>query len=184
MFFYFRNVMRQSVIKHIRAVLILPFTVTLVVPALILYGSEGIRVHWGYGSALKITGLIAGGVLICSGLMLLIGTIRRFSTEGRGTLAPWNPTEQLVVRGIYRYVRNPMISGVIMILLGEAIVTGSFSVLLWGLFFLIFNMVYIPLSEEPGLGRRFGDDYLRYKRNVPRWIPRLKPWDSNQDTVE
>jgi protein-S-isoprenylcysteine O-methyltransferase Ste14 len=106
----------------------------------------------------------------------MVATIRLFMTVGKGTLAPWNPPQRLVVRGVYRYVRNPMISGLFFIVLGEAIVAASLPLL--GLFALavIVNVVYIPLSEEPGLVRRFGDDYLTYKQNVPRWIPRLTPW--------
>jgi protein-S-isoprenylcysteine O-methyltransferase Ste14 len=86
------------------------------------------------------------------------------------------PTQKLVVRGIYRHVRNPMISGVCAILLGEALVFGSFNLLFWFGFVVLLNMIYLPLVEEPGLEERFGDDYLRYKQNVPRWIPRLRPW--------
>jgi protein-S-isoprenylcysteine O-methyltransferase Ste14 len=69
-----------------------------------------------------------------------------------------------------------MISGVFCMLLGEAILLGSIAVLGWFIFFLVGNMLYIPLVEEPGLVRRFGGAYLLYKRNVPRWISRLRPW--------
>jgi len=91
-------------------------------------------------------------------------------------VAPWNPPQHLVVGGPYRYVRNPMISGGLFILLAEALFFGSSP--LWGLLavFFVLNLVYIPLVEEPGLGRRFGQDYIRYKQNVPRWIPRLTPY--------
>jgi protein-S-isoprenylcysteine O-methyltransferase Ste14 len=81
-----------------------------------------------------------------------------------------------VVRGVYRYVRNPMITGVHLVLLGEALITASLP--LFGLFLIggVINAVYIPLVEERGLVKRFGDEYLIYKRNVPRWVPRLTPW--------
>jgi protein-S-isoprenylcysteine O-methyltransferase Ste14 len=69
-----------------------------------------------------------------------------------------------------------MISGVFCMLLGEAIVLGSIVVFGWFILFLLENMLYIPLIEEPGLVRRFGEEYLLYRRNVPRWIPRLRPW--------
>jgi protein-S-isoprenylcysteine O-methyltransferase Ste14 len=69
-----------------------------------------------------------------------------------------------------------MISGVLFVLLGEAALLGSPPLLLWfGAVFAV-NAVYIPLVEEPGLGRRFGDDYARYKAHVPRWVPRIRPW--------
>lgn len=104
-------------------------------------------------------------------------TISLFVRVGKGTLAPWMPTQKLVVRGIYRHVRNPMISGVSCVLLGESSLFGSFPLSLWFLFFLLLNMIYIPIFEEPGLENRFGDDYKLYKENVPRWIPRLTAWE-------
>ena len=106
----------------------------------------------------------------------MVWTNRLFATVGHGTLAPWNPPEKLVVRGVYRHVRNPMITGALCILLGEGVFFGSWWLLGWFGFALILNLVYIPLVEERGLVKRFGEDYLLYKQNVPRWIPRWKPW--------
>jgi protein-S-isoprenylcysteine O-methyltransferase Ste14 len=91
-------------------------------------------------------------------------------------LAPWDPPRRLVVRGPYRYVRNPMISGVVLVLFGEALVLLSRPHLWWALVFLGINAVYIPLVEEPMLADRFGGDYQEYRRNVPRLLPRLRPW--------
>jgi len=102
--------------------------------------------------------------------------MRLFVTVGKGTLAPWDPTQKLVVAGVYRHVRNPMIGGVFCVLLGEAVLWASLSLLCWFLFFLLLNLIYIPLLEEPRLERRFGQDYLLYKANVRRWIPRWRPW--------
>ena len=96
---------------------------------------------------------------------------------GKGTLAPWDPTQKLVVRGPYRYVRTPMISGVVAVLLAEAILFGSTALLIFFAFATVLNMIYMPLSEEPGLLKRFGEEYTVYKQHVPRWVPRLKPWD-------
>ena len=70
-----------------------------------------------------------------------------------------------------------MISGVLFVLLGESVLTASLPLFRWFLVSGIINAIYIPLLEEPGLVKRFGDEYLTYKRNVPRWIPRLTPWD-------
>jgi len=106
----------------------------------------------------------------------MIKTVKLFATVGEGTLAPWDPTQKLVVRGIYRYVRNPMITGVSCILLGEAVALGSVALLGWFMLFFVANVIYMPLVEETGLERRFGEDYLAYRQNVPRWIPRLRPW--------
>lgn len=99
-----------------------------------------------------------------------------FARVGRGTLAPWDPTRHLVAAGPYRCVRNPMISGVALMLLGEAAFWGSRAVGLWAASFLAINHLYFVLSEEPGLERRFGQEYRTYKAEVPRWIPRLRPW--------
>lgn len=95
---------------------------------------------------------------------------------GKGTLAPFDPPEKLVVRGIYRYVRNPMMLGAFCLLLGESVFFGSLPLLALFVIAVVVNLIYIPLVEEPGLAKRFDEDYLRYKENVPRWVPRLKPW--------
>lgn len=150
--------------------------VTVVTPATLLWltGPD----TFGLWQSLPVqVGLsVVGVVLICLGLVLMVATIRLFATVGQGTLAPWNPTQRLVVQGVYRHVRNPMISGVMAILLGESVLAASLPIACWFLIFLFVNAVYIPLAEEPGLLKRFGDEYEEYRRNVPRWIPRLKAW--------
>jgi len=154
---------------------ILPFTVLLIIPAVILWAT-GFRIGWGLGLPWDAVIVLAGALLMGSGLYYLSITIWLFISIGRGTLAPWSPTSKLVVIGPYRHVRNPMISGVLMTLLGESIAFGSIGIFICFLLFFIINHIYFIYSEEPGLARRFGDEYLSYKRNVPRWIPRLRPW--------
>jgi protein-S-isoprenylcysteine O-methyltransferase Ste14 len=110
----------------------------------------------------------------------MVQTISLFMTIGKGTLAPWDATQKLVIKGPYRYVRNPMISGVFAILLGEAILSGSFPLFGWFLFAVLLNMVYILLSEEPGLSVRFSNEYTIYKQHVPRWIPHIGPWNGQE----
>ena len=158
--------------------LLLPFMVTVVVPATILLctGPDTFDLWQSY-PATRVALPILGGAFICLGLVLMVATIRLFVTIGKGTLAPWNPPQRLVVRGVYRHVRNPMISGVFCVLLGEAVLAASLPLLGWFAAFVTVNAVYIPLAEEPGLAKRFGGDYLTYKQNVPRWIPRLRPWE-------
>lgn len=107
---------------------------------------------------------------------MFILSVRRFAIEGRGTLAPWDPPRKLVVSGLYRYVRNPMISGVFFMILGEGLLLLSKPHLGWALLFFVINAIYIPLVEEPQLLHRFGEDYREYCRQVPRLIPRLRPW--------
>ncbi len=119
---------------------------------------------------------IIGFAFMVTGLTIMFLTIRMFIRIGKGTLAPWSPTRKLVTRSLYGYVRNPMILGVNTVLVGEAIVFRSLNIGIWAACFFIINTVYFILSEEPGLKKRFGEEYEEYKRNVPRWIPRWKPW--------
>jgi protein-S-isoprenylcysteine O-methyltransferase Ste14 len=161
--------------SHIKS-FILPFTVILVIPAAILW-LTGFRVGWGLSMPWEAVIVLAGAVLMGNGLYYLAMCIWIFMKIGQGTLAPWSPTKKLVMIGPYRQVRNPMISSVLAVLLGESIAFGSLGILLWFLLFFGINYVYFVFSEEPGLGKRFGEDYRIYKKNVPRWIPRLRPWD-------
>jgi protein-S-isoprenylcysteine O-methyltransferase Ste14 len=119
---------------------------------------------------------VAGGVLIACGVALWAWTVRLFARVGRGTLAPWDPTRRLVVEGPYRHTRNPMITAVLAVLIGEALVFGSAGLLAWAGGFLLVNWVWFAAVEEPGLERRFGDEYRAYRAAVPRWIPRRRPW--------
>lgn len=165
----------MSMARHLLSVLALPFNVLVTIPAVLLWLAP-----WQLAFGLGVPGIVAGGALgLCSatlGLTLMVKTIRLFARRGRGTLAPWAPTAHLVVEGPYRHVRNPMISGVAFVLLGEALAAGSLPVLGWFGLFLLVNGIYMPLSEEPGLIKRFGDEYRDYAEHVPRWIPRLTPW--------
>jgi protein-S-isoprenylcysteine O-methyltransferase Ste14 len=119
---------------------------------------------------------IVAVMLIGVGLVPLGESIVRFIRVGRGTLSPTHPTERLVVSGLYRYVRNPMYVGVLMLIAGQALLFWSRA--LWAYFgyvaigFQLFVLVY----EEPTLRRKYGDDYEEFCRNVRRWVPRLRPW--------
>ena len=156
-------------LRHLLAVLALPFNVLVTVPALLLW-------RGGFAAPRPLALSTDLGVLLAAvGLSLMATTIALFVRVGRGTLAPWSPTQRLVVQGPYRRVRNPMISGVLFVLLGEALIFRSGAVLGWWALFFAMNAVYMPLSEEPGLEARFGEAYRRYKRDVPRWLPRLVP---------
>jgi len=158
-----------SVWRHLRAIGLLPVMVTVVVPGILVWHGGPARPQW----ALALPGL----ALLALGIALVAWTVTLFVRVGRGTLAPWDPTSRLVVLGPYRHVRNPMISGVLAILLGEGALFGSLSLLLWATAVFAVNAVYLPLIEEPGLRRRFGEEYDTYRANVPRWLPRLRPWD-------
>lgn len=155
--------------------------VTIVIPGVVIYLVGSVNVGWSLSPPLNLVPPFLGVLFVCGGLVLLVKTISLFAAIEKGTLAPWDPTHKLVIRGIYRYVRNPMISGVFCILLGEAMLLGSLPVFYWFVFFLLGNLIYMPLVEERALERRFGEDYVVYKQNVPRWIPRLSPWDGPPD---
>ena len=116
--------------------------------------------------------VVAGCALIAAGLALMYRTTSPlFARIGEGTLAPWDRRAAWSCWAPYRHVRNPMITGVLAILLGEAVLLGSAALLVWfGAFFTV-NAIWMPLVEEPGLVERFGEDYRRYRRAVPRWIP-------------
>jgi protein-S-isoprenylcysteine O-methyltransferase Ste14 len=163
------------ILRQLFAIAVLPFTVAVLIP-LWLARQNGIALAVGSGPT-QVLPQVGGLGLLSVGGLLFVASLRRFVTEGRGTLAPWDPPRQLVVRGPYRYVRNPMISGVVFVLFGEALLLLSRPHLTWALIFLGINSVYIPLLEEPGLAARFGEDYREYCRQVPRLIPRLRPWE-------
>jgi len=152
----------------------LPFTVTVLVPVWIAR-RNGIALALGRSvGSLTLQAIGVGALAV--GLLLFVASLRRFAGEGRGTLAPWDPPRRLVLRGPYRFVRNPMISGVVFVLFGEALVLLSTPHAAWAAVFLALNLVAIPLLEEPMLEARFGESYREYCRHVPRFLPRMTPW--------
>ena len=111
---------------------------------------------------------------VALGAALLATCIWEFARSGRGTLAPVDPPRELVVRGLYRFVRNPMYLSVTTIVLGEVLLTGSRALFTyWAIWFLAVNLFVIGY-EEPSLRRRFGDSYERYSQRVGRWVPRFR----------
>jgi len=162
-------------LRHLLSILLLPFVVVIVVPWRILRLAatpSPLPVH-SLAGGLRVA---LGALLFTAGFAFFAWCVRLFARVGHGTLAPWDPTEALVVVGPYRYVRNPMITGVAVMLLGETILWSSRGVGVWAASFLVINHLYFVLSEEPGLEHRFGQPYRAYMADVPRWIPRLRPW--------
>lgn len=153
--------------EWLKAIIILPFNVLVVIPALILYFSA-------YKFILNNIFLIcAGCLLFIAGFALAVWTMFLFNNIGKGTAAPWAPPKQLVVAGPYKYVRNPMITAVLSILLAESLIFNSLEIFCWFIFFLIINSIYFPLVEEKQLKERFGEEYLEYMKKVPRWLPKF-----------
>ena len=124
--------------------------------------------------------LLSGSLIGLGGLALLVISIRFIIVYANTTVMPWVPSESLVIRGPYRYLRNPMILGVVLVMTGEGLVLGSFGILAAALVFFIGNTIYFIFVEEPRLEVRFGEPYRAYKANVHRWWPRLKPWEPKE----
>ncbi len=159
----------------LKAIVILPGTALVFVPALVLWltRDEPIRATLAGPQTIRFwLALAIGG----GGFALAVWTVRLFVRVGQGTPAPWDPPQRLVVQGPYRHVRNPMITSVIAMLAAESLLLASWPLAAWMLVFTAVNAVYFPFSEEKGLEKRFGEDYRIYRDNVPRWIPRLRPW--------
>jgi protein-S-isoprenylcysteine O-methyltransferase Ste14 len=132
--------------------------------------------HWAplppgdFPGALRWTGLIP----IAAGLVVVLESFARFAWEGLGTPAPVAPTRTLVVRGFYRYVRNPMYVAVTALIFGQAILFGSWGVALYGVVMVAAFHAFVRLYEEPTLREAYGEEYAAYCAATPRWIPRLR----------
>lgn len=122
---------------------------------------------------------IAGVVLLAVGATVLLSAFGRFVVEGHGTPAPVAPTDRLVVGGLYRYVRNPMYLAVASAIVGQALLLGRLELLAYAAVFVAATAAFVRWYEEPTLLRRYGSHYETYRRAVPAWWPRLRPWDAD-----
>lgn len=157
--------------RWVGALLLLPINVLIIIPAIFLDLNAPEFNNWTSWLSV-VTGFL--------GLALVVSCVRLFAKSGGdGTPAPWDPVANLIITGPYRYVRNPMLSGVIIILFSEALVFWSLSFFIYTTLFVLLNMAYFPLVEEPGLIKRYGAAYKIYMNNVPRWIPLIKPYNSD-----
>ncbi len=164
------------------AVVVLPIPVAVLIPAVLVYACRASRWAHSFPAPSSITfwlGVAAG----VSGFSFSLWSVLAFARHGEGTPAPWDPPTRFVAYGPYRFVRNPMILGVFWLLLGETILLRSIPLFVWFALFVLGNFLYIPLIEEKGLERRFGTSYSQYKKNVPRWFPRLTAWHSSDKAM-
>ncbi len=168
----------MTILRHLLSILLLPFVMVVIVPRWLLRVWSSSDTRWVDGTVAAAFAHIAGVVLFLSGFALFAWCVSLFARVGEGTLAPWDPTRRLVAVGPYLYMRNPMITGVVTMLLGETLFLGSRAVGIWAATFIAINQIYFVISEEPGLERRFGAAYIEYKSAVPRWIPMARPWKS------
>ena len=146
--------------KALLAFLILPGVVAGLIPILIVWYLP-----------LQFDGFWWGRIPFAFGAWILFTCVIAFYREGNGTLAHWHPPKKIITSGFYKYTRNPMYVGVILLLIGETLVSGSFWLLGWlGIMIVAFNL-HIHLIEEPWLGRTFPDEWADYQRTTPRWCP-------------
>ena len=129
-----------------------------------------------YWAPLRVVGVI----LLAAGAIVLIHSFVRFVREGSGTPAPVAPTDRLVVGGLYRYVRNPMYLGVVVIIVGQGLALLQPVLLVYAAAVWVVVGAFVHWYEEPILSRRFGAQYEVYRRAVPAWLPRRRPWKPGQ----
>jgi protein-S-isoprenylcysteine O-methyltransferase Ste14 len=130
--------------------------------------------RWRVGAVYPVPVRVTGAVLTGAGAAVLLGAFAQFALEGRGTPAPPAPTGQLVVRGPYRYVRNPMYLAVLTVITGQALVLGRPVLLGYGAAVGAAFTAFVYGYEQPTLARRYGAQYEAYRRAVPGWWPRLR----------
>ncbi len=152
-------------VKALLFTVIVPGTVTVVIPYLLLRPSAEF--------VARISGF-AGLALILMGGVVYLHCVWSFAWVGRGTPAPIDPPKEMVAVGIYRHVRNPMYVGVCALLMGEALLFQSWRLLAYALLAWLLCHLFVVFYEEPHLRRKFGESYVSYCRAVPRWIPRLR----------
>jgi protein-S-isoprenylcysteine O-methyltransferase Ste14 len=119
-----------------------------------------------------------GAIMILVGVPVLVDAFARFALQGLGTPAPIAPPRNLVVTGLFRYVRNPIFVAVIAIILGQAVLMGDWRLIVYGALLWLAFHVQVVAYEEPTLEQTFGSEYEAFRAAVPRWIPRLTPWRS------
>lgn len=117
-----------------------------------------------------------GAIMILAGAPGIVDAFARFALQGLGTPAPIAPPRNLVVTGLYRYVRNPIYVALVAIILGQAVLMDDGRLVVYGALLWLFFHGWVVGLEEPELVARFGTEYEDFRANVPRWIPRMTPW--------
>jgi protein-S-isoprenylcysteine O-methyltransferase Ste14 len=152
----------QSIVKTLIFTIVAPGTVGVYIP----YRLRGPGPH-------TISALGAFGLApVAVGAAIYLWYAWDFATFGRGTPFPLDAPKQLVARGLYRFVRNPMYVGVLLAIFGQALWFGSVPTLWYGLAIALAFHLFVIFYEEPALLRQFGDSYAQYLRTVPRWMPK------------
>jgi protein-S-isoprenylcysteine O-methyltransferase Ste14 len=149
-------------LRNLLFTLLVPGTVAVAVP-LLLAGDR----RPASGALLALACMLLG-----TGAAIYAWTVWDFAAYGRGTPAPIDAPRRLVVRGLYRWTRNPMYVGVLCVILGQALLFRAWSLVLYAAGVALAFHLFVRLYEEPHLRRTFGEDYEAYRARVPRWLPR------------
>ena len=162
--------------EYLKVILILPGNVLITIPLLIFLFTRN-SYSYDLVSSEKFLFYVSMFFLVL-GLFLTIWSVLTFYTKGgNGTPGPWRPVSSLVISGPYRYVRNPMLSGVFFLLLFESIFFTSIPLFFWFIIFFVGNIIYFKNYEEKALIKRFGEEYEDYKNKVSMLIPKLTPYN-------
>ena len=145
--------------------ILVPGTELVLLPIVVVFLGLGPRLELGPAG-------YAGLVPLLVGLAMILRCFADFVRRGRGTPAPYDPPRELVVAGLYRYVRNPQYVGVVLVIVGEALLTGMVVLFGYAALMAVGYHLFVRYYEEPTLGRLFGEPYARYREAVPRWLPR------------
>jgi protein-S-isoprenylcysteine O-methyltransferase Ste14 len=156
------------------------FVFLLLAPGMVAGVVPWLLTGWDARDGLWAPVVVIGWALVVGGVAVLLHAFVRFVLEGVGTPAPVAPTERLVVGGAYRYVRNPMYLAVTAIILGQALALGRLVVFAYAAVMVAAFVAFVHWYEEPTLRQRYGEEYDRYRRAVPAWVPRLRPWTSDR----
>ena len=154
----------MTALKSLLFLIFVPGLLAVYIPLTFL--TEGMRIPTGIFAYLAFPLWFIGGIT-------LLWCFWDFLVKGKGTPAPIDPPKELVVTGLYKYVRNPMYVGVILILMGHFLWFQTISIIMYGFFFFMATHLFITGYEEPFLKKTFGTVYEDYTKKVPRWIPRI-----------
>jgi len=139
------------------------------IPWLVYYAGESPQFQGLWEAARQLCGVI----LFAGGLLLSLVCVGLLAVRGKGTPAPFDPPQRFVPVGPYRWIRNPMVLGNVLALLGYSLYFNSLALLIYALFFWLAAHLFIVFYEERDLQRRFGEEYEQYRNRTPRWWPRL-----------
>ncbi|MDD4625238.1 MAG: isoprenylcysteine carboxylmethyltransferase family protein [Candidatus Pacebacteria bacterium] len=145
-----------------------PILFLIIIPAILLFDFSIMNFKFDFYLP------FVGGIFLCAGLIIMGMAARMMFLKNKEAPALRNEPASLITSGLYGYIRNPMVAGSLLILLGEAAIFGSSAILLWLFIFFIINDFYFYFVEEPDLEKKFGQDYKKYKESVPKWLPKIK----------